>query len=81
VHQRGAFHFKQLVTELPMPIASRDKQSTAAMKQRRAQEATQAMKDYEAEKLTIRAKTERLRAERLAREVSQPTTKPTKKKR
>jgi hypothetical protein len=38
------------------------------MKTRRAQEATQAMKDYEAERTAIRAKTERLRAERLARE-------------
>jgi hypothetical protein len=52
-----------------MPTASRDnKHSIAAMKTRRAQEATQAMKDYEAERTAIRAKTERLRAERLARE-------------
>ena len=52
-----------------MPTASRDnKHSIAAMKTRRAQEATQAMKDYEAEPSAIRAKTERLRAERLARE-------------
>jgi hypothetical protein len=52
-----------------MPTASRDnKHSIAAMKTRRAQEATQAMKDYEAERSAIRAKTERLRAERLARE-------------
>jgi hypothetical protein len=52
-----------------MPTASRDnKHSIAAMNTRRAQEATQAMKDYEAERTAIRAKTERLRAERLARE-------------
>jgi hypothetical protein len=59
-----------------MPTASRDtKHSIAAMKTRRAQEATQAMKDYEAERLAIRAKTERLRAERLARESASPPAK------
>jgi len=62
-----------------MPIASRDnKHSIAAMKTRRAQEATQAMKDYEAERIAIRAKTERLRAERLAREAANPA--PVKKR-
>jgi hypothetical protein len=59
-----------------MPTASRDnKHSIAAMKTRRAQEATQAMKDYEAERTAIRAKTERLRAERLAREAAEPPVK------
>lgn len=62
-----------------MPIASRDRQSTAAMKQRRAQEATQAMKDYEAEKLAIRVKTQRLRTERLAREAVALSIKPKKR--
>jgi hypothetical protein len=62
-----------------MAIASRDRQSTAAMKQRRAQEATQAMKDYEAEKLAIRVKTQRLRAERLAREAAAHSIKPKKR--
>ena len=35
------------------------------------------MKDYEAARLAVRAKTERLRAERLAREATEP---PAKKK-
>ncbi len=51
----------------------------AAIKSRRAQEASQAMKDYETERREIRAKTERLRAERLAREAAKPA--PTPKKR
>ena len=42
---------------------------------RRAQEASQAMKEYEAERLAIRTKTDRLRAERLAREAENPPTK------
>jgi hypothetical protein len=46
--------------------------NAAAMKARRAQEASQAMKDYEAERLAVRAKTERLRAERLVREAATP---------
>jgi hypothetical protein len=48
---------------------------TAATKLRRAQEASKAMKDHEAERLAVRAKTERLRAERLAREAIAPTNK------
>ncbi|MBS0240306.1 MAG: hypothetical protein JSR89_17975 [Proteobacteria bacterium] len=55
--------------------------SAAENKLRRAQEASQAMKEYEAERLAIRTKTDRLRAERLAREAANPPTKnpPTKK--
>lgn len=49
--------------------------SAAAVKLRRAQEASQAMKDYEAQRLAVRAKTERLRAERLAREAAEPAAK------
>jgi len=53
--------------------------SPAEIKLRRAQEASQAMKDYEAERSAVRAKTERLRAERLAREAANPPA-PAKKK-
>jgi hypothetical protein len=61
-----------------MAITPRNLSSAAAVKLRRAQEASQAMKDYEAQRLAVRAKTERLRAERLAREAASP---PTKKRR
>jgi len=54
--------------------------SAAAMKARRAQEASQAMKDYEAERLAVRAKTERLRAERLVREAANPAAAPKKRR-
>ncbi len=54
--------------------------STADVKNRRAQEASQAMKDHEAERVAVRAKTERLRAERLAREATTPVPAPKKKK-
>ena len=47
----------------------------ASAKVRRAQEASKAMKDYEAARLAVRAKTERLRAERLAREAANPPKK------
>ena len=49
--------------------------TAAATKLRRAQEASQALKEYEAKRLEVRAKTERLRAERLAREAANPPTK------
>jgi hypothetical protein len=49
--------------------------NAAVTKLRRAQEASQAMKDYEAQRLAVRAKTERLRAERLAREAANPPKK------
>jgi hypothetical protein len=57
----------------------KDLSSAAALKLRKAQEASQAMKEHEAERQAVRAKTERLRAERLAREAAAPP--PTKKKR
>ncbi|WP_414652720.1 hypothetical protein [Hyphomicrobium sp.] len=63
-----------------MAIASKHVSTAAAIKLRRAQEASQAMKDHEAERLAVRAKTERLRAERLAREAANPPQ-PKKKKR
>ena len=53
--------------------------SAAAKKERRALEAAQAMRDYEATRVAIRAKTERLRAARLAKEVGDSA--PQKKKR
>ena len=65
-----------------MPIDSRSAQqqgSAAAKKERRALEAAQAMRDYEATRVAIRAKTERLRAARLAKEVGDSA--PQKKKR
>jgi hypothetical protein len=49
--------------------------NAAVTKLRRAQEASQAMKDYEIARLAVRAKTERLRAERLAREAANPPKK------
>jgi hypothetical protein len=42
--------------------------SAAAIKERRSQDAAQAMRDYEAQRIATRAKTERLRALRLARD-------------
>lgn len=62
-----------------MAMPPRDMSNTAAVKLRKAQEASQAMKEHEAERQAVRAKTERLRAERLAREAANPPT--TKKKR
>ncbi len=49
--------------------------AAAEMKLRRAREAAQAVKDYEANAIAVRARTERLRAERLAREAANPSTK------
>jgi hypothetical protein len=57
----------------------RDKQARAATKLRRDQEARQAMKEHEAERLAVRAKTQRLRAERLAREAATSSVKQPKK--
>ncbi len=62
-----------------MAMPPRDLSNVAAVKLRRAQEASQAMKDHDAERQAVRAKTERLRAERLAREAANPV--PAKKKR
>jgi len=66
-----------------MPIDSRSTRqrgsaSAAAKKERRAQEAAQAMRDYEANRAAIRAKTERLRAIRLAKEAGNSTPKKTR---
>ena len=55
----------------PMPIASRATEqpsSAAAMKERRARDATQAMRERESNRAAILAKTARLRAARLAKE-------------
>jgi hypothetical protein len=61
---------------MPTSSGTTQQQGTAAaMKERRAREAAQAMRDYEANRVAIRAKTERLRAVRLAKEASIPTTK------
>jgi hypothetical protein len=54
--------------------------NTTAAKLRRAQEASEAIKTYEAERLATRAKTERLRAERLEREAASPPAKRAKKR-
>lgn len=57
----------------------REKQTRAATKLRRDQDALQSMKDYETERRAVRAKTQRLRAERLAREAAIPPGKQSKK--
>lgn len=62
-----------------MAMPRKDLSSAATVKLRKAQEASQAMKEHEAERQAVRAKTERLRAERLAREAANPPA--TKKKR
>jgi hypothetical protein len=54
------------------------KKAAAKKKERRAQEAAQAMRDYEANRAAIRAKTERLRAIRLAKEAGNSTPKKTR---
>jgi hypothetical protein len=62
-----------------MAITQKNMTTVAALKMRRAQEASQAMKDHDAERTAVRAKTERLRAERLAREAVEPPKKKSKK--
>jgi hypothetical protein len=62
-----------------MAITQKNMTNVAALKMRRAQEASQAMKDHDAERVAVRAKTERLRAERLAREAVEPPKKKSKK--
>jgi hypothetical protein len=62
-----------------MAIMPRNPTNTAALKLHRAQEASQAMKEHEAERLAIRTKTERLRAERLTREAINPPKKKSKR--
>lgn len=63
-----------------MAMAPKSPADQAAIKLRRAQEASQAMKDYEARQLAVREKTKRLRAERLAREAAEPPAQRTKKR-
>lgn len=58
-----------------MVIVPKNLSSAAALKLRRAQEASKAMQEYETERSVIRVKTERLRAERLAREAIAPAPK------
>jgi len=62
-----------------MVVMPRNPTNAAAIKLRRAQEASKAMKDHETEQLAIRAKTERLRSERLAREAIDPPKKKAKR--
>jgi hypothetical protein len=45
-----------------------ERSAAATMKELRARDAEQAMREYELEKLAVRARTERLRAMRLSRE-------------
>jgi len=64
-----------------MPIASKTTDqpaSAAAKKERRAQEAAQAMRDYKANRVAALAKTERLRAIRLAKEAGNAAPKKTR---
>jgi hypothetical protein len=64
-----------------MPIASRPSEqpsSAAAMKERRARDAAQAMRDQAAKRVAILAKTERLRAIRLAKEAEAGNSAPKK---
>jgi hypothetical protein len=64
-----------------MPIASKTSEqpgSAAAKKERRAQEAAQAMRDYKANRVAALAKTERLRAIRLAKEAGNAAAKKTR---
>ena len=56
-----------------MPTPSKPSEqasSAAAKKEQRAREAAQAMRDYEANRVAVLAKTERLRAIRLAKEAA-----------
>jgi hypothetical protein len=52
--------------------------SAAVMKERRAQDAAQAMRDHEAKRVAILAKTARLRAMRLAKEAEAANSAPKK---
>ena len=64
-----------------MRIASKtaeQRASAAAMKERRAQDAAQAMRDYEAKRVATLAKTARLRALRLAKEAEAGNSAPPK---
>jgi aspartate/methionine/tyrosine aminotransferase len=64
-----------------MRIASKtaeQRASAAAMKERRAQDAAQAMRDYQANRVATLAKTARLRALRLAKEAEAGNSAPRK---
>jgi hypothetical protein len=66
-----------------MLIDSRSAQqqgSAAAKKERRALDAAQALRDYEATRVAIRAKTERLRAARSAKEAGDSAPKKMKRR-
>jgi hypothetical protein len=52
----------------------------AAMREQRSREAAQAMQEYEADKFAILAKSERLRALRLANEAINAPSKPTRRR-
>ena len=57
-----------------MPVVSNTNvlpSSAAAAKERRAQDAAQAMREHEAKKVAVLAKTARLRAARLAKEAEE----------
>jgi hypothetical protein len=61
---------------MPTSSGTTQQQGTAAaVMERRAREAAQALRDYEANSIAIRAKTERLRSVRLAKEADNPPTK------
>ena len=65
----------------PMTIASSpagQPSSAAVMKERRARDAAQAMRDHEAKRVAILAKTARLRAIRLAKEAEAGNSVPKK---
>ena len=60
-----------VIKEMPMATTVKDSKqraAVAAMKEQRARDGTQALQEYEAEKLALQAKTARLRALRLAKE-------------
>ena len=64
-----------------MPITSRRTEqpiSAAAMKERRARDATQAMREYETKRAAAVANTARLRAIRLAKEAEAASSAPKK---
>jgi hypothetical protein len=70
---------------MPTSKDAQERAARAAMKELRSRDAALATREYEAEELATRAKTERLRALRLAKEAAdakpvKPKKKPTKKK-
>lgn len=55
-----------------VPKDVRPQEAAAAIKEQRTQEATRAMQDYQADKISLDAKSVRLRVLRLAREADSP---------